>query len=432
MLSPDQIRFAGWTAGIFLVGCLVIRGILPAWSTPHSDFSNYYVSARLIAKGSNLDSLYNNEWFHDQMMKEGVHAPGKFAPFPPITAWLMLPLTGFEPLNAQRVFMIVNVAFLFTCALGWKEVSGWKMGPSIVIVLAGGASVFNNIAFGQVYLIITALMMWSIVWMRNQWPLAAGVTFGILAVLKYFPVAPLAGLGLAALFGPDGKINSAWRVVGWSLVTIALLIVIQLAFFGPRVMNDYFTTAFLPHLGSDLSGQGMYSFPFQSWDSLARNLFVYDAVANPQPLIHWPAGRNLLKILVAIIVGSAGLLAMYRIRLIGAGPLEAGGRRPSAEIFMAVVSLAVLVVLPASATYHFVMLLLPLGLLIGNRILPQRIATVAIGLYVLIGFIPYGWFVGLADRLGLIFAYPRLWLITLLFAVVAVTLIRNRSEHMTE
>jgi hypothetical protein len=417
MLSPERIRFSGWSAGVALIAWLLIRGIMPGWNIPHSDFNNYYVSARLVVSDSDLDSLYNNEWFHEQMIKEGIKTPGKFAPFPPATAWLMLPLSGFAPLNAQRIFVFINVVFLFACARGWQEITGWKIGPSLLIVLAGGASITNNIAFGQVYLLMTAFLLWSVVWMRKQRPQLSGIVLGIFTAIKYFPAAPIGGLAVAALMGMNGDRDKTWRIVAWSIGTIALLIAAQLVFFGAGVMSDYFITAFLPHLSSELKGQGMYSFPFQSWDSLARNLFVFDLVANPHPWIDWAPGRTILKILVVTIVGTATLLAMYRTRKMSC----------RTEIYMAITSMATLAVLPASATYHFALLLLPLSLLIGNQALPRRTMLIAIGIYITIGFIPYGWFAGAADYAGLILAYPRLWLITFLFAIVAVALIRKRS-----
>jgi len=148
MLSPNQLRQVQILAFVLLVAWLIIRGIVPAWNEPHSDFSNYYVSARLVLTHADLDSLYNNEWFHEQIVKEGVNTPGKFAPFPPITSWIMLPLAWLSPMQAQRTFLIFNVAFVFVCAYSWKKITGWTILQSILMVLAAGTGLTANLAFG--------------------------------------------------------------------------------------------------------------------------------------------------------------------------------------------------------------------------------------------------------------------------------------------
>jgi hypothetical protein len=79
-----------------------------------------------------------------------------------------------------------------------------------------------------------------------------------------------------------------------------------------------------------------------------------------------------------------------------------------------------LLLAPATATYHFVLLWLPVGLL--ARYLFQsgspRGAVVMLLCYVLIGFCPYGHTVGFAGRGILnVLAYPRLCLLLLMFLV---------------
>jgi hypothetical protein len=415
MLSSDRIRFLQWLAGIVLCAWLIIRGIAPGMTTVHSDFGNYYVSAKLVAGGADMDSLYNNEWFHKQEVRTGVNVPGKFAPFPPVTAWLMLPLTSLSPINAQRVFTALNLCFIVLCVLAWKRMTGWSIGTSVLIILAGGAGITNNIAFGQLYLIMTALMLWSIIWIREGSPIAAGIILGAFTVIKYYPIVVFGGMFL--LLFVEGKFERRLylNVLVIGLLTAILLVAAQFHFFGREVMHDYLVTALLPHLASELSGQGMYSFPFQSWDSLARNLFVYDAQANPDPWLNWPAGRTVVKLAITTLAAASVLLILVKFR-----------NSPDRKMmFIALPALAVMAILPASATYHFVLLLLPLGLLLAGNTLSATTRIFAIAAYVAIGFIPYELFARVAESAGVIFAYPRLWLISLLFLVIVVDLVRR-------
>jgi hypothetical protein len=47
----------------------------------------------------------------------------------------------------------------------------------------------------------------------------------------------------------------------------------------------------------------------------------------------------------------------------------------------------------------------------------------------LIGFIPYGLSFALAAKAGLVFAYPRLWLISLLYVVILMAILRKTRPH---
>ena len=185
-------------------------------------------------------------------------------------------------------------------------------------------------------------------------------------------------------------------------------------------MKDYVVSGLLPHLSSELNGQGMYSFLFQSWDSLGRNLFVYDAVANPEPIIDWPTGKSLLKLLVAIVVITASTYVMY-IHARSASSKKFG-------VFLSVPTLAALVVLPASATYHFILLLFPIALLLRDETLTQKSRTILVVLYCAIGFIPYGIAFRVAETAGVLFAFPRLLSVFLLFIVASWVLSRKPIE----
>ena len=91
-------------------------------------------------------------------------------------------------------------------------------------------------------------------------------------------------------------------------------------------------------------------------------------------------------------------------------------------------TLAALVVLPASATYHFILLLFPLALLLRNEILTQKSRTILVVLYCAIGFIPYGIAFRVAETAGVLFAFPRLLSVFLLFIVASWVLSRKPIE----
>ena len=170
-----------------LVGFLLIKGILPAWNEVHSDFANYYVSAKLVTDGQPIDSLYDNAWFQKKIIENGIDTPGKFAPFPPITAWMMTPFTFFSPLAAQRIFTLINLLFLAGCIWLMQKITEWRMTYCAIFILGGGLSIVNNIAFGQVYGIMTFFILLSIFLLQKN-PVLAGMSLGVFSALKYFPM----------------------------------------------------------------------------------------------------------------------------------------------------------------------------------------------------------------------------------------------------
>ena len=100
-------------------------------------------------------------------------------------------------------------------------------------------------------------------------------------------------------------------------------------------------------------------------------------------------------------------------------------------VFLAVPALAGLMLLPASATYHFILLAAPLALILKESMLTDSGKKVVVILYSLIGFIPYKLFFALSKKSGVFFGYPRLWLVTVLFATVVVLLHRQFRQSVS-
>ena len=403
-----------------LLGFLVMRGLVPAWNHVHSDFANYYVSARLVVEGESLDRLYDNEWFKQKMSEYGAPLPGKFAPFPPITAWMMIPLTSFDVLNAQRVFTIVNLLFFLLGIFLLRELTTWKAIHCALFFLAGGLSVVNNIAFGQMYLIMTVFILLAFVLYQKGHSVWSGIPIGLFAAIKYFPILFSFSYFLSGVSARSSQINAATKSAFSAWLTLLVLIVAQFLFFGTPLMMEFINSVLIPHLDGQLAGQGPYSYQFQSWDSFFRNLFVANREFNPNPIISWPGGRAIGKIcVVALLAGWTGIV-MYRFR-----NHERGIRR---TVFISLPALAALVVLPASATYHFALLMTPVALLLSGDVLDRKSSIVVLALYIFIGFIPYSLCFKIAESWGLFFAFPRLWLISVLYFVVALGLVRQETS----
>src|SRR6266404_7431273 len=90
-----------------LAALVLIRGIIPTWSKVDTDFPNYFTAAKIVADGGQTEKLYDDAWFQEQMHRYRTGTIGKFSPFPPPTALLLLPLASFTELTALRIMTVI-------------------------------------------------------------------------------------------------------------------------------------------------------------------------------------------------------------------------------------------------------------------------------------------------------------------------------------
>ncbi len=393
-----------------MVSLLVWRGLIPAFTVLDTDFPNYYVSARLALKG-NFDRVYDDAWFQDQIQSLGINQMGKFSPFPPISAFVVMPLVWLGPLNALRAWSVINIAVLFclTALLSKMLKKDW-LWCSLVLLLSGHALI-NNFRFGQFYLILTFMTLCSLfLWQRDRrW--LSGALAGIGAAVKYFPIIML----------PLLISRREWRIVLSLFLTLLLLFVGSAALLGVQPYLHFASGVLLPHLSGNIQDQ--FSPSFQSWNSLFRRLLIFDPVLNPNPLFNSSAAYS----------ASLGAVYLAVLSLLAFGVRRATLRWKdnSLNVEFALLCIGGILLFPASATYHFLLLSLPISILLAlgkaSWCMEQK---VLVGLYVCIGFIPYSSF-KVFDGKGFLtlLAYPRLFLCSMIFAVAVAFVARFDPDH---
>lgn len=371
---------------------------MPAWQNVNSDFSNYFASAKLIQAHADLDSLYNDKWFNQKAIALSVPGAVKFSPFPPVTAFVMLPLTFFNVETANRIWIIVNLLLFIPAVFVIRKMTSWSWYASLLFILAGGLSLINNIKFGQIYWLMTIAVLFSFYWADKKKDNLAGLALGVFTSIKYFSIVFIAGQFLA----------KKYKVVAVALLTVMSLFGFQFLFFGQQVMADYLSLALMPHLNGHLSSQNSFAFEFQSWESFLSNLFG-DPKTNSFPSANGVLIKNIFKWIVYLVFISPLVFIFVRYK----EQLKSGVF--DRFVYFALPALAALALLPASATYHFILLLIPVGILLSDSFLSKTQSGVIKLLYVCVGFIPYHFFFELGKSSFLPLAYPRLWLIILLY-----------------
>ncbi len=369
MMWFKNLLFANSLSGkiflFLLISMQIWKGIYPAMTEIRSDFPNYYVSSKMVLEQKNLSQLYSNQHFNELIHSYGIKQNGKFAPFPPPTVFIMLPLAGLEPLLAKRVWTVINLLLLCGVIVLFGKISNLNLLQSSLVVLLSGVALFNNFYLGQVYLLVLFSWMLSYRWAEKR----SGIAGALLAIgisIKYFPIVSLPSL----LIRKNVKVIIA---TGISLIMIAMLSIIII---GQKPCNDFINTVLFNHLNGKLEGQIPYASAFQSWNSLALNAFVKDEILNPQPVFDWPTGTVFLKGVVFLSLVSILFYVLYKLR-----------NHPKLPSYTLVfVSLFAMAFSPVSASYHLLLLLLPLAILIDLQKNNERFIAFIVCFIFLFGF----------------------------------------------
>jgi hypothetical protein len=251
--------------------------------------------------------------------------------------------------------------------------------------LASGMALVNNFYLGQIYLFI--LIGMQLAWLLSKRsPMIAGLITSVGMSLKYFPLVIL----------PSWMLEKNKKALLWTFFGIALISLVSFAFIGQQACNDFVSSVLGKHLNSHLDGQSPYAAAFQSWDAFLMNVFVKDATFNPSPTIDSPSMFLISKfaIIIFFVVMTARTLLLLK------------NHQHRSEYSLILFSFLIAVLSPASASYHFLLLLMPIGLLL--KIHPEVRVVVISFLFVL--YCGVGGVV--VSRLAvhnLIFDFWRLW-----------------------
>jgi Glycosyltransferase family 87 len=401
-----------------LAAVLIARGIVPAMSKIDSDFPDYFTAAKIVADGGPVERLYDDVWFQQQMRRyvPGSESIGKFSPFPPPTAFLLLPLARMQPLNALRAVTVVSALCLAGSIVLLARILSLTLVESAVFILLSGYAVINTLRFGQPYIAVSlSCIAGYYAYLKNK-PVLAGMCFGLFVPFKYFPVVILIYFAL----------RKNWKVVLGGALVVSFITLVSIGVLGWKIHEIFLSSVLGNHLVGVLSEQDPYTASFQSFDSLFRRLFVYDAALNPRPWFVFPPLQT-----IGVSVVKASIMFSAFATLV---KLARSGVAAAAAPSIGILGILILLEAPATATYHFVLLWLPVGLLVHHLFCERDRASgyFILGTYALIGFIPYGHTQPFEGRGGLtVLAYPRLFVLLTLF-IASVYFIWNRAGPARE
>jgi hypothetical protein len=405
-----------------LVAYVFLRGIMPAFTAITDDFPEYFTSATIVRNGQDAAKLYDGAWFREQTRHYGVGSgenPGEFRPYPPPTALLLVPLTGFKPLTALRIVTVVSVACLICSMLLLNRIFAWDLLDSALFVLASGWGLRSGLRFGHPYILISTFCLLGYYLYLKRMPWLAGLCLGVFVPIKYYPLSVLAAFAL----------YRQWRVVMGGGIAIAAVALVSIGMLGWQIHQIFVVDVLLNHLAGHVEPGPRFIADFQSFDTLFDRLFIFDPVRNPHPVLDAPQVR------AAAVLSTKGLLVLAAVAALI--KLARGATAGTIAPTIGILGILALLIAPGSGTYAFVLLWLPVALLIDYFLsVGARVpAYLILCTYVLIGFIPYGHTYPFDGRGALtVLAFPRLFLMLAmdLVCICAVLLPRSSGGRIRE
>ncbi len=371
-------------------------GVMPGFTKIVSDFPNYYTASRLMTEDRNPFVLYQDSLFNREVNRLGMRVQAQFSLYPPPTAYLMVPLAGFEPLTAKRIWLFFNLLLFPVNILMLRKITGQGgLLPANLLLLAG-FGLCNDLMLGQVYLFGLTLMLGGYLLVKEGRLLTGGISWGIVMALKYLPVVWL----------PVYFIRGKWKLLAGSLVTFLLVHVFVMSAMGLSLYSYFISNILGPHLEGKIIGETAFSIQFQSFESLLNNLFVKDGLYNPDPFL---ASASLFYLGKTLFYALPSGLTIRLLVLARQSPqLE--------EIYLALVTTLILLLEPGSATYHMLWLVFPAALCF-RLWMDAGMQATALWLLLVMGLI--GFLSVPLNKLSIAYSWPlllqynRLWLLCL-------------------
>ena len=388
-----------------LAALLLWKGLLPAWNRLNTDFPNYYLVARLLREGYSLDRVY--DWIWLQRIKDHWGLQQSLVGFPgltPFSALPIVPLTFFTALTAKRIWILLNLGMLAASAELLHRSTTLRRRFVWIITLLAIVPLRNSFLFGQMHISVLMLMVAAYFFYIRRRDVACGTCVALAAALKVYPI----------LFFGYFLVKRRWRVALATACSLAIVVIVAEVWMGKEILHTY---AF-QQLPRSLQGELMdpYNLTFASGASLFHRLFLFEPQLNPSPRINSPSLYAVLYPLWQLAM-TAPLLFLLQ-------PSAPNADRDGEQVEWAAVLLGLLALSPIPVSYHFVVMILPVTLLLDSLLLKGAVKLAALGVFLYVSISLVG-----AVRIPMLPSL-RFWLISALYLLSLVWLWHLRSQNV--
>jgi hypothetical protein len=344
--AARNVEKCEWALAACLMVWFACTTLPHAWGAINSDFPNYYITAHLVRDHSSTSRIY--EWIWFQRQKDHLEIARSFSAMPPLTPFSTLflwPFAWLAPLSAKHCWLVLNAGLLAAVLWMMQRSTGLRW-SRIALLIAASYPLERNLLNGQYYILLLFFLTLGL-WLHlrgNRF--LAGTAIAVAIGLKLFPL----------LFVLYFLRKRDWRALAGSVVGGIGVLAVSVAAFGWQLHRLYL----LQVLPRGLRGEstGPYNLTSASFTVLFHRLFIYEPSLNPHPAIHaawlFPV---LLPIMQFLVVAPLLLLINSRLK----APKQI-------QLEWAAVLLACLALSPLPASYHFVLLFLPMTILLQSFI----------------------------------------------------------------
>src|ERR1700756_273855 len=160
------ISVGEWIVSALMIAYFAIHTLPAAWKTLNTDFSNYYLTARLAEEKSETSRIY--EWIWLQRQKDHRNIDQRIISLVPITPFSTLavrPFASLAPLAAKHWWQISNMAMVAALVVLLRSVTRLTL-RRILLALALSIPLGKNFLYGQYYvllLLVLTLAYWCYV-----------------------------------------------------------------------------------------------------------------------------------------------------------------------------------------------------------------------------------------------------------------------------
>jgi len=162
-------------------------GFARGWSHITTDFPNYYTAARLTATDTSLRSFYDYPAFQREIGRAGVGLQlGGYIPQTPLTMAPLIPLSSWQPLNAKRAWLVLNLGFLSLTLWLLSRVTKFNVAQLWLAVFVGYGALRQNFLLGQYYVLLLAILTVAVYSLLRSFDRSAGAALAIGVVLKLY------------------------------------------------------------------------------------------------------------------------------------------------------------------------------------------------------------------------------------------------------
>lgn len=323
----------------FILAILFIYFVIKRADRQTHSFSSYYTASKLLSEGEKVSRFYNDDWFRSKVEK---YVPGVQEIYHvnlPTTSLMLIPVSAFDYRTARIIWttfnfilLLITIVFLLNKFNFTKE---WI--PLVIILFLLFQPLHANFSYAQAYILIFVLLVFAWYAYKSGKDERLGFLIGLMFMLK------TAGVVFWILLLVEKK----WKAIIWAAATIIFFILISLPLVG---IDSWF--AYAEIISSYSSRPELSVTGYQSINSFFSHFTSFEPKWNPYPLIDIPFLGKMLTIIFSVIILSAVSFYAYRMK------------KPDQSF--AVFIIAGVILNPVSLDYHYIVLLLPVIILLGE------------------------------------------------------------------